>query len=167
MIAILASLLRAARLAHAIAVAHPDVPADRAWPAAVAIVAESGTYDPELLAAIAYGESRFNWRADNSKGCHGSMQVCGRGRYSDERAAYAAGVRKLDDARAYCLRQKGAGDWTRSALDLCTLAGYASGPAGVRGRWYRGPRAVLRRAERLRALSLGQRPGPVAQRSAS
>ncbi len=72
---------------------------------------------------------------------HEAMQVCGRGRYFDARAVHDAGARKrdeLDDGqRACCLQRKGAGNWTRSALDLCTPAGYASSPAGVRGRWYR------------------------------
>lgn len=167
MTALLIHLFRAARLAHAIHAAHPDVPADRAWPAAVAIVSEARGYEPELLAAIAWAESRFGLAAVNARtGVCGPGQtrstraVCRRIAAGDARLGYREMVRVLDGARAFCARR---GD--RSML--CALAGYASGPAGVRGRWYRGPRAVLRRAERLRALSLGQRPGPVTRRSAS
>lgn len=167
MIAVLLNLFRAARLAHAIHVAHPDVPAARVWPAAVAIVAEARGYDPELLAAIAWAESRFELTAVNARtGVCGPGQtrstraVCRRIAAGDARLGYREMVRILDGARAFCARR---GD--RSLT--CALAGYASGPAGVRGRWYRGPRAVLRRADRLRVLSLGQRPGPVSRRSAS
>lgn len=151
MIDLLCQLVLAVRLAGAIVATSPDVPPERALVGAWHIVRSAGQHEPALVAAIAIGESRLDWRADNGRGCFGPGQVCGRGRPRSEAHGYAMMVRRLDEAVAYCLRAKGAGNWTRHALSLCTLAGYASGPAGVRGRWYRQPRAVLRRVERLRA----------------
>lgn len=158
MIAALAKLVIAARLASAIVATWPEVTPERAASASIAIILEHGAHEPALLAAIAYGESRYQWQQVNARGCAGAMQVCGRGRYATERASYAAGVRRLDEALAYCMRRAGAGNWTRPARDLCMLAGYASGPAGVRGAWYRQPRAMLARRDRLRA-AMGRRPG--------
>ncbi len=158
MITALVKLVIAARLATAIVVTWPEIEPERAASASIAIVLEHGDHEPALLAGIAYGESRFRWRLVNARGCAGAMQVCGRGRYATERASYAAGVRRLDESLAYCMRRAGAGNWTRPARDLCVLAGYASGPAGVRGEWYRQPRAVLARRDRLRA-AMGQRSG--------
>lgn len=133
-----------------------EVPASRACPAADAITSVADGEDPALLAAISYYESRFNLRAVHPRtGACGPMAVlyshdrrvqarrC-RAILADERAGYAAGVAKLRDARAYCRRR---GDTS----DLCALAGYASGPKGVRGRWYRGPRRVLDKARAIRA----------------
>lgn len=71
------------------------------------------------------------------------MQVNTRRRDRSEWAGYVAGVAKLREARRYCAR--------RGEGRLCVLAAYASGPAGVRGRWYRGPRRVEREAARVRA----------------
>lgn len=100
-------------------------------------------WPPELIAAIAYRESRFDPRVVNARtGCWGVMQVNTR-RRGDEWAGYRAGVAKLREARRYCARR---GDGR-----LCVLAAYASGPKGVRGRWYRGPRRVERDAARVRA----------------
>ena len=97
----------------------------------------------EVVASIAYRESRFDPRVVNAvTGCWGPMQVNTR-RRGDEWAGYRAGVAKLREARRYCAR--------RGEGELCVLAAYASGPAGVRGRWYRGPRRVQREAARLRA----------------
>lgn len=145
------TILRAIRLAAAIRSAFPDVPARRVLPASLAIVLEHGQHDPLLVATLAYGESRFDWRVVNARGCAGAMQVCGRGRYRTERASYAAGVRKLDEARDYCERR-------RTPTTPCLLAVYGSGPRGAREGLYRRPRLVLRRLEKLRR-AMGGRPG--------
>lgn len=145
MIALLASL----RLCVAITATWPDVPADRACPAAVAIVAEADGETRLVLAAIAYRESRFTADALNPRtGCWGLYQATGR-RVPDVYAQTRRAIAKLREAQVYCDRR---GDDHR----LCALAGYASGPAGVRGRWYRGPRRVMREAARLRDTMRGQ-----------
>lgn len=147
--------LAAARLCGAITATWPEVPPQRACPAALAIEVERGAWSPALVAAIAYHESRFDPTLVNATlGACGPMQVvwsadrdrqdrrCVRVR-RDAWAGYRAGVAKLREARRYCVR--------RGEGELCVLAAYASGPAGVRGRWYRGPRRVQRDAARLRA----------------
>lgn len=138
------------------------LPAARVCSASSAIVATAGSWDPALIGALAWAESRLDPHVVNARGCWGPLQVCGRHRPRGitERASYAAGVRRLDEARAFCLRR---GD--RSTT--CALAGFASGPAGVRGRWYARPRATLRRAEAIRRVMLGQRPGPATWRAGS
>lgn len=146
--------MTAAILCAAIVASFPDVPPARACAAAEAIVAEADGEDPALIAAIAYGESRFDARSINPRtGACGPMAVlyshdrrvqarrCRR-LLADERAGYREGIRKLRDARAYCARRG-------TPTALCELAGYISGPAGVRGRWHRRPRAVLARARMI------------------
>lgn len=150
----IAAFLAAARLCGAIVATWPEVPPQRACVAAVAIEAERGAWSPALLAAIAYRESRFTPTAVNpTSGAWGLMQTVGRRpRHLTAWASVRAARHKLDEARAYC-RRRGEGE-------LCTLAAYASGPAGVRGRWYRGPRRVLREAGRVqRAMTPPVRRG--------
>ena len=136
----IAAWLTAARLCGALVTLHgAEVPHQRLCSAAVVIAHVADEWPPELLASIAYRESRFDASAVNPRtGCWGAMQVSTRRRDRSEWAGYVAGIAKLREARRYCAR--------RSGGRLCVLAAYASGPAGVRGRWYRGPRAVLRRA---------------------
>ena len=131
------------RLCSALLAAHGDeVSPARLCRAAVIVAHVADEWPPELLAAIAYRESRIDPRAVNARtGCWGAMQVSTR-RRGDEWAGYRAGVAKLREARRFCVRRAGG--------DLCILAAYASDPAGVRGRWYRGPRRVLRDAAQLR-----------------
>lgn len=139
-------LLRVVRLATAIRTAFPDVPPERALPTASVILATHGQHDPVLIAAMAYGESRLDWRAVNARGCWGALQVCGRPRPRDltPRMSYEAGIRRLDESRAYCLRR-------RTPTTLCELAVFASGPQGPRLGYYRHPRLILARRARLRA----------------
>lgn len=119
-----------------------SVPQSRACHAADAILATGE--DPALLAAIAYGESRFDWTLTNARGCWGAMQVCGRRpRRWTEAQSYEAGARRLREARAWCARR---GTPTRR----CQLAAYAGGPRLVRAGTYTG-RVVLRRAAAVRA----------------
>ena len=138
----IAALLTAARLCGALVSLYGAETGDaRACRAGVIAAAVAHEWPPELIAAIAYGESRFDPHVVNPRtGVWGAMQVSTRQRDRSEWAGYVAGVRKLREARRYC----GGTRW------LCVLAGYRSGPAGVRGRWYRGPRAVLRRAALIR-----------------
>lgn len=93
------SILRVVRLVAAIRTAFPDVPPERVLPAASAILATHGQHDPMLVAAIAYGESRFDWRVVNAGGCWGALQVCGRPMPRDltEHGSYLAGIRRLDE----------------------------------------------------------------------
>ena len=142
----IAQLVTSLRLCSALLATHGDeVSPARLCRAAVIVAHVADEWPPELLASIAYRESRFDPRAVNARtGCWGAMQVNTR-RRGDEWAGYRAGVAKLREARRYCARASGKGPDL-----LCTLAGYAAGPAGVRGRWYRGPRRVLRDAARLR-----------------
>lgn len=137
-------LVTSLRLCSALLVAHGDeVSPARLCRAAVIVAHVADEWPPELLAAIAYRESRFDPSAVNAlTGCWGAMQVSSR-RRGDEWAGYVAGVARLREARRYCAR--------RGEGDLCVLAAYASGPKGVKGRWYRGPRRVQREAARLRA----------------
>ena len=140
----IAALLTATRLCGALVALYGAETGDaRACRAGVIAAHVADEWPPELVAAIAYGESRFDPRVVNPR-THvwGAMQVSTRQRDRSEWAGYRAGVHKLREARAYCYRR---GD----VRALCVLAGYRSGPAGVRGRWYRGPRAVLRRAARI------------------
>ena len=141
----IATLLAAARLCSALLATHgAEVSPDRLCRAAVIVAHVADEWPPELLAGIAYRESRFDPSAVNAvTGCWGPMQVSTRRRDRSEWAGYVAGVRKLREARRYCAR--------RGEGEVCVLAAYASGPAGVRGRWYRGPRRVQREAARLRA----------------
>ena len=146
----IASLLTAARLCGALVTLHgAEVSPQRLCRAAVIIAHVADEWPPELLAAIAYRESRFDASAVNPRtGCWGALQVSTRRRDRSEWAGYRAGVAKLREARRYCAR--------RSGGRLCVLAAYASGPAGVRGRWYRGPRRVEREAARVR-VAMGWR----------
>lgn len=129
--------LAAARLCGAISATWPEVPPQRACPAALAIEAERGAWSPALVAAIAYHESRFDAAQVNAAlGACGPMQViwsadrarqdrrCARVR-RDAWAGYRAGVRKLDRAAIDCERLRAPG------LD-CVLRVYAAGP-GWRG----------------------------------
>ena len=145
----IASLLTAARLCGALVTLHgAEVSPQRLCRAAVIIAHVADEWPPELLAAIAYRESRFDPSVVNPRtGCWGPMQVNTR-RRGNEWSGYRAGVAKLREARRYCAR--------RSGGRLCVLAAYASGPAGVRGRWYRGPRRVEREAARVR-VAMGWR----------
>ena len=137
--------LTAARLCGALVTLHgAEVPHHRLCRAAIIITHVADEWPPELLASIAFRESRFDATAVNAHtGCWGALQVNTRRRDRSEWAGYVAGVAKLREARRYCAR--------RSGGRLCVLAAYASGPAGVRGRWYRGPRRVEREAARVRA----------------
>lgn len=148
--------LAAARLCGAITATWPEVPPQRACPAALAITAEHGAWSPALVAAIAYHESGFDHaRANPTLGACGPMQViwfrdrarqdrrCARVR-RDAWAGYRAGVRKLDQAAGDCDRLGVAG------LD-CVLRVYASGPgwrsakAGEASREFRALAAQLGR----------------------
>ena len=141
----IAPLVTSLRLCAALLAAHgADVDPARLCRAAIVIAHVADEWPPELLAAVSYRESRFDPRVVNARtGCWGAMQVSTRRRDRSEWAGYRAGVAKLREARRYCVR--------RGEGELCVLAAYASGPAGVRGRWYRGPRRVQREAARLRA----------------
>lgn len=141
----IAQLVTSIRLCSALLATHgAEVSPDRLCRAAVIVAHVADEWPVELLAGIAYRESRFDPSAVNATtGCWGPMQVSTRRRDRSEWAGYVAGVARLREARRYCAR--------RGEGDLCVLAAYASGPAGVRGRWYRGPRRVQREAARLRA----------------
>ena len=148
----IAALLTAARLCGALVTLHGAETGDaRACRAGVIAAAVAHEWPPELIAAIAYGESRFDPHVVNPR-THvwGAMQVSTRQRDHGEWAGYVAGVAKLREARRYCAR--------RSGGRLCVLAAYASGPAGVRGRWYRGPRRVERDVARLHDTMRGPTP---------
>ena len=70
------ALITAARLCGAIAATWPDVPADRACPAALAITVEHGAWSPALVAAISMHESAFTPALVNAVlGACGPMQV--------------------------------------------------------------------------------------------
>lgn len=146
-------LVTSIRLCSALLTTHgAEVSPDRLCRAAVVIAHVADEWPPELLAAIAYRESRFDASAVNPRtGTWGAMQVNTRRRDRSEWAGYVAGVVKLRDARRYCAR--------RSGGRMCVLAAYASGPKGVHGRWYRGPRRVEREAARVRA-AMGWRMPP-------
>lgn len=129
----IASLLAAAKLCGAILATWPEVPADRACPAALAITAEHGAWSPVLVAAIAMRESAFTpTLVNNALGACGPMQVvwfrerarqdrrCARVR-RNAWAGYRAGVRKLDQAEADCERMRAPGI-------ECVLRVYAAGP---------------------------------------
>ena len=150
------TLVVAARLCGALVTLHgAEVPHHRLCRAAVIIAHVADEWPPELLASIAWRESRFDASAVNPRtGTWGALQVNTRRRGRSEWAGYRAGVAKLREARRYCAR--------RSGGRLCVLAAYASGPAGVRGRWYRGPRRVEREAARVRAAMRTTNPAPSA-----
>ena len=139
------ALVTSLRLCSALLATHgAEIDPSRLCRAAVIVAHVADEWPPELLAAISYRESRFDSTAVNPRtGCWGPMQVSTRRRDRSEWAGYVAGVAKLREARRYCAR--------RGEGEVCVLAAYASGPAGVRGRWYRGPRRVQREAARLRA----------------
>ena len=142
------TLIAAARLCSALT--SREVPADLACAATLPMVAQRA-YPAELLAAIAVGESRLQPGAVNAaSGAWGIGQCIGRRpRVLTAWAGVGCMVRKLDGTADYCDR-RGIGTPT------CLLAGYASGPRGVRAlvsgeRWPR-RRAlrVLRRAAQIR-----------------
>lgn len=140
-------LIAILRILHlAAAITSSQVPPERATSAAFAIMSTAGEYEPALVAAIAFGESRFQLDSRSAPviktkcdatGCRevtywdcGPMQVrtssparCRRLR-TDARYGYAAGVQRLRDARDFCKRR---GDKTLA----CTIAGYQGGPPGV------------------------------------
>lgn len=155
---LLSRFLCAARLATGIVAAFPDVPADRAVSASIAITLEHGAHEPALLASIAWSEARFRIDRTNPRsGTCGPCQTTATPRQcraiadGDERLGYRLAVERLDEARAWCVRRGTPGA-------LCELATYASGPRGPRLGLYRQPRIVLARLARLRA-ALGGRPG--------
>lgn len=140
------AILRAARLAAALHHLYPaEVTPTRAAGAAVAIVLVADDVAPaELLASIAYTESRFIPTARNRRtDCNGPMGVRGFDVRRGEIAGYVAGVKALHDAHRYCLRRRTPGL-------TCTLAVYRSGPRGARERLYRGPLATMARAQNIR-----------------
>ncbi len=113
--------------------------------AAFAIVAVELCPDPALCAAIGWGESRFRPVVVNARtGTWGVLQVSGgRPRLLTMRAGVAAGVRKLEEAAAYC-RHRG---------PVCLVAVYGAGNGWRSPLAQRRARAVLRRAERIRGVS--------------
>ena len=126
----IATVLAAARLAVAITTAWPHVPAERAAPAALAIVvAVDGTpWSPDLVAAIAYHETHL--RTDRI----GSRGECGMGQVAHRRdraarclaaRAYPESARQmvaaLEEARAVCRGRA-----------ICALNVYAAGTKGMR-----------------------------------
>ena len=160
----IAALLTASRLCAAVASLYGSgvtardidrtVPIERACRASVIIVLVADEWRPELVASIAVRESSMLPALINpTTGACGPGQVlyshdkarqdrrCRRV-LADEWTGYRAAVAKLRDARAYCRRPG----------ELCALSGYVSGPSGVRRRWFRTPRSIQRRADRLRAL---------------
>lgn len=159
-------ILRAARLAAVLHGLWPrEVPPARAAGAAVAITLVADAHAPaELLAAIAYTESRFQVGLTNprTKVCgptqvKASSSTCARIVAGDDILGYQLAAAKLREARAHCQRRG-------TPTELCMLAVYCSGPRGPRERLYRQPRAILRRREALRRV-YGARPGAGAERS--
>ena len=144
------------RLCLALVATSPDVPPARACTAAVAITLAADEFEPALIAAISYSESRYLASAHNAC-CGGTMAV--KGFRGDALAGYRAGVATLRAASRWCVRRATPGR-------TCTLAVYASGPRGDRERLYRQPRAVLRRLARIRA-AMGKRPGATTEGGAS
>jgi hypothetical protein len=140
-----------AALCLAIALLWPDVPRDRACAAADAIVAvATPEYPAELLAAIAYGESKFQLGLVGKRGEVGAWQVklYGANRGARRRAAlttYEAGVAEaigaLTEATRICKSRLRANRY-------CVLAVYRGGPKAWRAR--SGPMKVLARAEAIR-----------------
>lgn len=129
----IATLIAATKLCGAILATWPEVPAERACAASLAITVEHGAWSPVLVAAIAMHESAFTPSLVNEVlGACGPMQVvwfkdharqdrrCARVR-RDAWAGYRAGVRKLDQAAGDCDRLGATG------LD-CVLRIYAAGP---------------------------------------
>ena len=153
----IAAWLTAARLCGALVTLHGgEVAPARLCRAAVIIAHVADEWPPELLAAIAAHESRFDAAQVNAAlGACGPMQViwsadrdrqdrrCARVR-RDAWAGYRAGVRKLDQAAGDCDRLGVVG------LD-CVLRVYASGPgwrsakAGEASREFRALAAQLGR----------------------
>jgi soluble lytic murein transglycosylase-like protein len=147
-------LVDALRLCLALA-ALPDVRPATACTAAVAITIAHEEFDPLLLAAISYQESRFSPAAYNARtGCGGTMGVR-RWRGGSALDGYRAGVVVLREASRWCA-------WRGTPGRMCLLSAYASGPRGPRLGLYKQPRAVLRRLARLRramAPTLSTRSG--------
>lgn len=137
-------LLTVLRLAIAIG-ASPEVPMEPVH-VALQIVAASDEYPPELISAIAFGESRFIVDSQSApilvEKCKdgvcrivtywdcGPMQVrtsspakCRRLR-TDASYGYAAGVQRLRDAAEFC-------GWQGDHTIYCTIAGYQAGVPGV------------------------------------
>lgn len=140
----IATALAASRLAVAITTAWPHVPAERAAPAALAIVfAVEGTpWSPDLVAAIAYHETHLRTDAIGSRGECGMGQVA---HHRDRTAlclaarAYPESARQmvaaLEEARATC-----------SGRAICALNLYA---AGTNGMAWRGPGIAVREFREL------------------
>jgi hypothetical protein len=171
--AALLHLMVAVRLATAIAVAHPEIAPDRVTSASLAIAVERAGYEPELLASILAGESRFDFRSvDRRSGACGlGSALYSRNRQiqarrcravtASARAGVRAAVAKLDAARAFAAGRPAE---RRHGWLVATLAGYQAGPAGVRAlergsrRRLAAARVVIAERDRLRAL-VGGRPG--------
>lgn len=117
----IALLIAAAKLCGAILATWPEVPADRACPAALAITVEHGAWSTVLVAAISMRESACGpmqvvWFKDRAR----QDRRCARVR-RDAWAGYRAGVRKLDQAAGDCERMGAPGI-------ECVLRVYAAGP---------------------------------------
>lgn len=94
-------LVTSIRLCSALLATHgAEVPHDRLCRAAIVIAHVADEWPPELIAAIAYRESRFDPRVVNARtGTWGALQVNTRRRDRSEWAGYVAGVAKLREAR--------------------------------------------------------------------
>lgn len=146
--------LAAARLCGAILATWPELPADRACSASLAIVAvESPRWPSEYVAAVAYHESGFRLDAVGDRAECGPMQVwfsertraqlCAEAR-RDVFAAYRQGVERLDLAQSYC-----AGRGRPDAI--CAANVYACGPRCWRMRRYgEAGREFIELADKLR-----------------
>ena len=169
----IANLIDALRLCIAISGLPEVAPADAAR-AAIVIAHVHAEYEPALIGAIMWGESRgvLDVVSRDGKDC-GSMGVrtrsparCRRLR-RDEWYSYRAGVEKLRAAREFC-------GWRGDATLACAIAGYQGGPTGVRA-YERGAtwtttrrRELLDRAAWIRARVNGwQVAAPVRAESAA
>lgn len=151
----IAALLAATRLCGAITATWPDVEPRLACEAALAIELERDHWPADLVAAIAYHESRFLLDRTGSRGECGPMQVAHPLRFrvarceaarADVFTAYAQGVAALNAALAYC----------GGADGFCALNVYAAGPRGKR---LRVPGGAQREFIELRdALALRREP---------
>ena len=138
----IATILAASRLAVAITTAWPHVPAERAAPAALAIVvAVDGTpWSPDLVAAIAYHETHL--RTDRI----GSRGECGMGQVAHRR-----------DRAARCLAARAYPESARQmvvALEEARAADQVVLMAGRVVAWGR-PEEVLTSANLTSAYGLG------------
>ena len=133
------AILAAARLAVAITTAWPHVPAERAAPAALAIVvAVDGTpWSPDLVAAIAYHETHLRTDRIGSRGECGMGQVAhrrDRSRRCIAARAYPESARQmvaaLEEALVVCRGRA-----------ICALNVYAAGTKGMR---WAGPGVAVR-----------------------